>query len=359
MPLHNGGGSGQALPANPSLPSLREHEVFSAPITGSFQQKQTFDPATQKWSEVTIREGVALPSAGSKAPGAGVIKLFIGGAVSDNAPRAGGAPPSSLLGVSGSGTNAIGRFNWLGSYRPATGEMIVYKSYAPRPLPRPPAPKTKTPTAQLAVAAPLIEARTTRLKTVELTSGGGAGTPALPLKQSADEKAVIVFKVPVSREIELLKDVYLTIRNDKYRPIHFLDPVDTSVEPTYYTVVKKPIWLRQIETKLVEVRSEVGPFNLALIFPLVLSRTHPPPRALPPIHRGSTRRPRNSTRTCCWSGRMQSSITRTRITACTRTPCITKKSGGISRALRAEVYDSSALTPRPPLCVHPSGTRRR
>jgi hypothetical protein len=252
MPLHDG--SGAALPANPSLPSLREHEIFSAPITGSFQQKTSLDPASQKWAEITIREGVPMPSAGgSKAQGSGVIKLFIGGPVNDSAPRAGGAPSSSLLGVAGSGTNAIGRFNWLGSYRPATGEMIVHKSYAPKAAPRAPAPKAKSPAGLVIVPVP--DARLTRGKTHDLTSGGGGAAPTPLPKPSAEDKAVIEFKVSVAPEIALIKDVYLAIRNDKYRPIHFLDPVDTSTEPTYYDVVKKPIWLRQIEAKLVDVRS--------------------------------------------------------------------------------------------------------
>jgi len=89
------------------------------------------NPATGEWIENTVKEGVP-PGASQRGP---PLVLRIGGPVPEGAPRIPDAPPAQLLGVSGTGVNAVGKFSWVGAYWPRTGELCAFKSYAVKPAP--------------------------------------------------------------------------------------------------------------------------------------------------------------------------------------------------------------------------------
>lgn len=270
MPVHAAG----AAPLHPHLPSLPSHLPFSAPVTGFFMLKHGLpDPITGLWPEMTIREGASAASGGK--PQGGVVKLTIGGPPPPGAPRTADAPVEELLGASGGGINAYGKFSWTGVYRPATGELWAYKVYAPKAAPKPHAPRPKAPAGGAAApAAPPVEARKTRLKTAE--DAPAAEESAASRAAANSERANPEFKVPVSTEVRLLMEPYLAVRNHRYRPVLFIDPQDAEKEPTYYDVIKSPMCLAEVERKLVEVGGGAGDGCVGF-GPLECARAYAPP----------------------------------------------------------------------------------
>ena len=254
MPQH--GGDGSLVPAHPHLPSMVTHPIFSAPVVGWFMLKQTLDATTQKWTESTVREGATAPTAGSRGASAGgLVKLSIGGAPAADAPTFEDLGVGEVvLGASGGGSNMFGKFSWTGAYRPSTGDLLAYKTYVSKAAPaaRPAASRARAAPAAAAAAAAAAppEARKTRLRAGEDAPEEGAAERAAALA----DKAAPQFKVNVAPEIKLLLDAYLFVRNHKYRPVSFIEPVDAATLPLYYETIKKPMCLVEVEKKLTEVR---------------------------------------------------------------------------------------------------------
>lgn len=224
-------------PVNAHLPSNHSHPEFVAPITGYFMIKQVGsvpDPVTGKWDEVQMREP------GKNGP---PIKLTIGGQP-DEYPHCPKYPPgvskTELLRVSALGRHeTFGKWEWKGWYDPATGALQVFKRYLPpnksvkRSEPKPRPRRSEIASDLVDVTGPILE------------------------------RVHPEFQVQVAPEIAGLMDVYKAVRNHRYRPHWFVSPVDANLVPDYYTVIKNPMCLNEVEKKLVsgEYKTPVDFFN--------------------------------------------------------------------------------------------------
>lgn len=213
-------------PVNAHLPSNHSHPEFITPITGYFMIKQVGsvpDPVTGKWDEVQMREP------GKNGP---PIKLTIGG-VPGEYPQVPKYPPglskSELLGVTALGRHeTFGKWEWKGWYAPATGALQVFKRYL-------------LPSKSVKKIENKPRPRRSEIESGLLTDVTG---PVL-------ERVHPEFQVPVQPEIAGLMEVYKAVRNHRYRPHWFVTPVDATLIPDYYNVIKNPMSLNEVEKKLV------------------------------------------------------------------------------------------------------------
>lgn len=154
------------------------------------------------------------------------LSLTIGGPVLPNAARPTGVPDDQLIGLSIKGANLIGKFHMVGSYQPTTGTAWAYKIYmVNQNAMRKPALPIRPPSTPSSVPA-----TRKRRDATDALLDEAAATTAAP-RPVTFPPAHPEFKVPVSKEVEALLEVYTAIRNSKYCPTWFIKPVDAALVP--------------------------------------------------------------------------------------------------------------------------------
>ena len=221
-----------------ALPSLKEHDVIQVPISGSFNYKLKKNETTGLYDEEVHREGNTQAKGGKQQY---PCKIRIGKEVTADSFKPSDVPLKELVGVVGDGKNHHAPWTFSGCYHPLSGRMWVTRRYIYK-LPKvagSSGPKTTSPGS--------AEVKTRRTgDSLEATSSSSSVLPSV-----SDAPVNPEWQIEPTVEMKRMMEVYKAIRNNKFRPMWFIKPVNTTLLPDYLTVIKEPMCLEDIEKKLV------------------------------------------------------------------------------------------------------------
>jgi hypothetical protein len=218
-----------------ALPSLKEHDVIQVPISGSFNYKLKKNEITGLYDEEVHREGNTQAKGGKQQY---PCKIRIGKEVSADSYKPADVPLKELVGVVGDGKNHHAPWTFSGCYHPLSGRMWVTRRYIYK-LPKvagSSVPKTTSPG----------EVKTRRTGDSAESTSSSSFFPAV-----SDAPVNPEWQVEPTVEMKRMMEVYKAIRNNKFRPMWFIEPVNTTLLPDYLTVIKEPMCLKDVEKKLV------------------------------------------------------------------------------------------------------------
>ena len=230
-PLHT------APVANDAIPSLKEHDVIQVPISGSFNYKLKKNETTGLYDEEVHREGNTQAKGGKQQY---PCKIRIGKEVPVDSFKPSDVPLKELVGVVGDGRNHHAPWTFSGCYHPISGRMWVIRRYIYK------LPKVAGSSGQKTTSPGIGDVKTRR------TGEPGESTSSSGILPAVSEAPVNPeWQIEPTIEMKRMMDVYKAIRNNKFRPMWFIKPVNTTLLPDYLTVIKEPMCLEDIETKLV------------------------------------------------------------------------------------------------------------